>query len=243
MSVPDEFSPEANVGRGAVDLSDEIPHFDDAFLDAVRGQNSWLRLADGTRTCLPVTRWLGTSGDHEDAAFDRHIARMCSGPTIDLGCGPGRLVSELIEHGVCALGVDRSARAIAMTRKRGGVALRRSIFERMPGEGGWHHALLIDGNVGIGGDPHEVVRRAADLVAPGGTVIVELESGVGSAPGWNGSVWSGAVRVESRNVAGPWFPWARVGVGAAREIAERAGLQMGTAHVISGRHLVELVRP
>ncbi|GAA1881203.1 class I SAM-dependent methyltransferase [Williamsia serinedens] len=217
------------------DLADDGTHFDEAFLDALRGQNSWLRLADGTRTRLPVTRWMGTSGETDDAAFDRHVATLCSGPTVDLGCGPGRLVSELIDHGVCALGVDRSAHAVDMTRRRGGIALRRSIFDELPAEGQWDHALLIDGNVGIGGDPFATVARAARLVAPGGTVVVELESGLHG-------VWAGSVRVESRAVIGPWFPWARAGVGAAREIADQTGLEVGTAHVISGRHLLELHR-
>ncbi len=228
MSVPDDLQPDATAA--------DHPHFDDAFVDALRGQNSWLRHADGTRARLPVTRWLGTSGNRDDAAFDRHVARMCSGPTIDLGCGPGRLVCELIANGVSALGVDRSERAVAMTRRRGGVALRRSIFERMPAEGRWHHALLIDGNIGIGGDPYETVGRAADIVSSGGSVVIELDAGVHN-------VWRGAVRVESRQVSGPWFAWARAGVGSTREIAERTGLQMGTAHVISGRHLVELLKP
>ena len=115
------------------------------------------------------------------------------------------------------------------------VALRRSIFDELPAEGQWDHALLIDGNVGIGGDPFATVERAARLVAPGGTVVVELEAGVHG-------VWSGSVRVESRAVIGPWFPWARAGVGAAREIADQTGLEVGTAHVISGRHLLELHR-
>ncbi|GAA2062088.1 class I SAM-dependent methyltransferase [Williamsia deligens] len=229
MSAPE------GVGRGDVD-TDDLPHFDDAFLDAVRGQNSWLRLSDGTRTRLPVTRWLGTSGERDDAAFDRHVAGLCSGPTVDLGCGPGRLVTELADHGVCALGVDRSARAVDMTRRRGGIAMQRSIFDDLPAEGEWSHALLIDGNVGIGGDPFETVARAARLIHPGGTVVVELEAGVHG-------VWTGTVRVESRSVIGPWFPWARAGVGAARELSDRTGLRLGTAHVISGRHLLELHRP
>ena len=31
--------------------------------------------------------------------------------------------------------------------------LRRDLFAPLPGEGRWHHVLLADGNIGIGGDP------------------------------------------------------------------------------------------
>jgi len=43
------------------------------------------------------------------------------------------------------------------------------------GGGRWAHVLLADGNVGIGGDVVALLRRCAELVRPGGTVVVEVE--------------------------------------------------------------------
>ena len=64
------------------------------------------------------------------------------GPTIDLGCGPGRLVARLIERGVPALGVDQSATAVGLARRSGAPALRRDVFEPLPGTGRWQTVLL-----------------------------------------------------------------------------------------------------
>ena len=79
---------------------------------------------------------------------------------LDLGCGPGRLVVELARQGRQAAGVDTSRVAVRLARKAGATALCRSIFDPVPGEGGWDSVLLADGNIGIGGDP---VRAAGAL--------------------------------------------------------------------------------
>ena len=103
-----------------------------------------------------------------DAHFDEAVVGMCDGPTIDLGCGPGRLVAHLIRRGVPALGVDLSPAAIGLARRSGAPALRRDVFGPLPGTGRWHTVLLADGNVGLGGDPWRVLRRAAELLRQGG---------------------------------------------------------------------------
>jgi SAM-dependent methyltransferase len=191
-----------------------------------------LRHADGTRNELPVDRWLGTSANASDSEFDHRVAGKCFGPTVDLGCGPGRLVHRLIANGIAVLGVDHSDQAVAMTRAQGGVAIRRSLFDRLPGEGRWRHVLLLDGNIGIGGDPVRVARRAAELIAPGGSIIIELDSGIDC-------LWSGAARVETRTSHGEWFPWARVGIDYASTLARSAGLEY-RHEIVCGRGLLEI---
>jgi hypothetical protein len=37
--------------------------------------------------------------------LDEAVKQMCSGPRIELGCGPGRLVARLNHRGVTALGI------------------------------------------------------------------------------------------------------------------------------------------
>jgi hypothetical protein len=78
---------------------------------ALTGERCWIRHEDGSQHGLPVHRWLGRR--HSDRTFDQAVAGLCDGPTIDLGCGPGRLVANLIRRGVPALGVDQSATAVA----------------------------------------------------------------------------------------------------------------------------------
>jgi SAM-dependent methyltransferase len=206
--------------------------FDGAVSEALAGERVWLRHADGTRNELPVDRWLGTSAIGSDHDFDGRVAGKCIGPTVDLGCGPGRLVHRLISNGIAALGVDHSDQAVSMTRALGGVAIRRSLFDRLPGEGRWRHVLLLDGNIGIGGDPLRVARRAAELIAPGGSIIIELDSGVDR-------LQRGAARVETNTSHGEWFPWARVGIDYASALARTVGLPY-RHEIIGGRGLLEI---
>src|SRR3954470_8317113 len=173
---------------------------------ALDGERCWLRHDDVRLDALPVRSWLG--GHHADTSFDHAVVGMCHGPTIDLGCGPGRLVAHLVNRGVPALGVDQSATAVELARRAGAPALRRDVFEPLPGTGRWSTVLLADGNVGIGGDPWRVMFRAGELLRAGGRCITEFDCVTeGVQQRW--------VRLESAQTIGPWFRWASVGVDSA----------------------------
>ena len=133
---------------------------------ALDGERCWVRHDDGRVRQLSVRSWLG--GHHADRRFDNAVLELCAGPTIDLGCGPGRLVNRHIERGVPALGGDQSATAVGLARRSGAPALHRDVFEPLPGTGRWQTVLLADGNVGLGGDPWRVLRRASELLRRGG---------------------------------------------------------------------------
>ncbi|MGX9789565.1 methyltransferase domain-containing protein [Mycobacterium sp. MMS18-G62] len=198
---------------------------------ALDGERCWLRHDDGRLDALPVRSWLG--GNHADASFDRAVVGMCDGPTIDLGCGPGRLVARLINRGVPALGVDQSATAVALARRSGAPALRRDVFEPLPGTGRWHTVLLADGNVGLGGDPWRILRRAGELLRHGGHCVAEFDSATqGIHAGW--------VRLESSRTIGPWFRWASVGVDCVTRLADEVGLAVSGVHPIGRRVVASL---
>lgn len=201
---------------------------------ALAGEACWVRNADGTRRRLRTRRWLGLGGCAADARVDRALTSCCDGPTVDLGCGPGRLVACLVERGVSALGVDISPMAVAVTRRRGAPAIQRDLFGQLPGLGRWSYAILADGNLGIGGDPLRVLARTRQLLARGGIAIVEF-----ARPG-TGLV-STSIRLETRTRTGEWFPWARVGSELADELAETARLRTVAAAEVSGRQLVWMV--
>ena len=99
------------------------------------------------------------------------------------------------------LGVDVVREAVDQTVARGVVALRRDVFDRLPGEGRWETALLADGNVGIGGDPVALLLRAGELVAADGRVVVELAP-PGVRPRTEWARWS-APDCAARRSAGP----------------------------------------
>ncbi|MGO4442013.1 methyltransferase domain-containing protein [Mycobacterium sp. 2YAF39] len=201
---------------------------------ALDGERCWIRRDNGEVSNLPVRRWLG--GRDADSQFDTAVVGMCSGPTIDLGCGPGRLVTELVRRGVPALGVDQSATAVGLARRSGAPAIRRDVFDTLPATGRWHTVLLADGNVGLGGDPLRVLRRSAELLNRGGRCIAEFEPvATGIRTSW--------VRLESPRTVGPWFRWALVGIDSAASLAKDAGLVMTGMHTIGRRVVATLALP
>lgn len=171
-----------------------------------------LRAADGTVLPLDLHRWHDAPGEEELALLDRVRA-----PVIDLGCGPGRHVVALAERGVPALGIDAAPAAVATARSRGALVLERSVFDRIPAAGRWGTVLLLDGNIGIGGDPAALLARAARLLRGDGRVLVEL-----LAPGEPARTMH--VQLEQAGVRGPTFPWAVLGVDGVADAAARAGL-------------------
>lgn len=178
---------------------------------------------DGSQVDLPVEAWCAVADEVELSVLDRVV-----GPAIDLGSGPGRLVEALTERGVMALGVDASSAAVALADQRGVASLERSVFDRVPGAGRWRTAILLDGNIGIGGEPVDLLRRAAELLAPDGRVVVET-----AAPDIETRTIE--VRLEGGGQVGPWFPWAIVGAGSLPELARAADLDVEHAWSEGGR--------
>ena len=74
---------------------------------------SWLDLSGTTPRELSVARWQADAD-----GGDEILLGACTGPTLDVGCGPGRLVAALLARGVQALGVDVSREAIRRTTAR-----------------------------------------------------------------------------------------------------------------------------
>lgn len=216
-------------------LAEAVDHI---YRAGVQGAPCWTRNREGQLRELPISRWMGDrSTNTDDRLADEHVLAQCTArPTLDLGCGPGRFVAALHNRGHAALGVDTSCAAVEMTRSRGGTAMRANLFTPLPAEGSWDQVLLADGNIGIGGDPVRILRRAAGLLAPGGLLIAELES---SAAG----VQHETLRWETNLHVGPWFPWSRVGVDAVGDLAQAAGLVVSTIIDIYSRAIAVLTVP
>lgn len=211
---------------------DAVPWRADPYADALRNGHGplFLRRSDGWLLPLEVERWCA-----EPDAADLSALRRCTGPVLDIGCGPGRLVAALAALGHPALGIDISEAAVARTLHLGGTALRRSVFDSLPGEGRWATALLIDGNIGIGGDPAALLARTAQLLAPGGLLVAE------SAP----VDVDECVRVRvddgrGRDTAGADFPWARLGTPALLRHARPSGWRLADQWTVGGRPFVAL---
>ncbi|MFR9730620.1 class I SAM-dependent methyltransferase [Saccharopolyspora sp. MS10] len=185
----------------------------------------WLEMDHGPPELLHPRRW---SNELEPA--DELVLSRCRGATLDVGCGPGRMTRGLVRRGRTALGVDVSAAAVCRTMLRGGHAFHGDVFDPLPGEGGWQHVLLLDGNLGIGGDPRALLRRATELITDTGSVLVEAHPpGVGLCAG------------RARLPGGTWFPWARVGTDVLHELAAAARLRVRWHAQHGRRRVAELV--
>ena len=188
-----------------------------------------LHLVDSAEVIhLPVQRWHGPLLPEEAALF-----AAVRGPILDVGCGPGRHAAGLAHAGLRALGIDTSRTAVRSARRRGADALRVSVFGRVPDAGKWATVLLLDGNIGIGGNPVRLLRRVRDLAAPGATVLVEVD-----APGRE--LQQFRARVHHAGGSGPSFPWARVGATGIAAVAEAAGLTTVTVRPAGDRWFAEL---
>ena len=179
---------------------------------------------------LDVSAYLASATDGE-----REVLALTDGPLLDIGCGPARLVRAAIEAGRLALGIDISSAAIGHARSAGLPVLHRSVFDPLPAEGTWGAVALFDGNVGIGGDPVALLSRAAELLRPGGRMIVEAHAD----PEQDASFLAQLVHPAGARSA--WFPWAEVGARVATGIAGDLGMDATTV-TIAGRAFVLATR-
>jgi SAM-dependent methyltransferase len=201
----------------------------DPYTSALRhGGPLYLLRRGGRRQELDLARWCATP----DAADESMLAR-CAHTTLDLGCGPGRLVAALARRGITALGVDLVPAAVARANAAGAIALCRSVFAPLPGEGRWAVALLADGNIGIGGDPGALLDRARALLAPGGRLVVETDP--------HDVHERFAARVEdARGTRGGPFRWARIGTRALTTLAPAHGFTTVETWTTAGRAFATL---
>jgi SAM-dependent methyltransferase len=190
----------------------------EVFASALRGDPCRVIADDGDDGFLPAHRWLRDADAHDAA-----ILTLCQGPTVDIGCGPGRMAQALALTGRPVLGIDIVPEAVRLSLGRGVSTLLRDVFGPVPGEGRWESALLADGNIGIGGDPVALLERVRQLIAPAGRVVVEL------APPGTG-VRTRHVRLQSAVGCSEAFPWTVVGVDAIGAVAGAAALRTRSRH-------------
>jgi SAM-dependent methyltransferase len=195
------------------DLStvDALSVYEEALRGAPEGAGALHAVGeDGSRRRLPLGRWMGMPDAVEEAVLER-----ATGPVLDIGCGVGRHVIALTRRGVRAVGVEISPVAATIAREGGAEVIQASAFEQ-PTTSEWRTILLLDGNIGIGGDAAHLLRRSATLLVPGGVVLAELEAPAGAPRAQR-------VRLEGPRVTSNWLPWHFVGYEEIDQLARSAG--------------------
>jgi SAM-dependent methyltransferase len=205
--------------------------YDAALRRAEAGENAELvlRSPHGIERTIDAASWCRVR-----IPGDSGLLRRCSGPTLDIGCGPGRLINALNRWGCPALGVDISTTAVRIARSRGATALRRDVFGNLPGHGRWRHLLLADGNIGIGGDPVVLLRRCHELLCAGGLLHAEV-SPAGSR------TWAGEASIRAADSpAAATFRWAEVAAEDLAALAALSSLRMTETWQEAGRWFATL---
>lgn len=172
---------------------------------------AFLRSDCGRVLDLPSHRWLSAADAVDELALNRAL-----GPALDVGCGPGRHVEALTARAIATLGIDISSEFVAVAQARGLNVRHRCVFDWLPLRT-WRTILLLDGNIGIGGDPALLLRRVEQLLAANGRVIVELTTDASPTRVTR-------VRTEVDGIAGPWFAWATVALGCLRNATATTNL-------------------
>lgn len=191
--------------------------------------------ADGAATTAPspvdVRRFLARAD-----RVERRLLASTRGSVLDVGCGPGRMVAEALRVGRRALGVDVSQGSVRLARERRLPVHLGSVFDDVPGTGSWDVLLLLDGNVGIGGDPAALLRRCADIGSPGAHLLVEVA--VRRDQDRRFTAWISTPGVADS--AG--FAWAEVGADALAAHAAVTGWRPVREVRRRGRSFVALAR-
>jgi len=185
----------------------------------------FLQEADsGLRSSMDFARW------NAEADFvDFTLLSDVTGPVLDIGCGPGRMVRAAMDLGMEALGIDVSPVAVQLARELGLNVIERSIFEPLPDEGNWQTALLVDGNIGIGGDVAALITRCRRLLAPAGELVIETHPDADRDYHYTGTL------VDEHGGESESFPWAEIGFGPLVELAASRGLRLRQRWELDGR--------
>ncbi|MEC5191922.1 SAM-dependent methyltransferase [Arthrobacter sp. MP_M7] len=171
-----------------------------------------------------VRSWCG-----EASPLERSLLQSLKGPVLDIGCGPGRLLAAAQGLGIPALGIDTSPEAVHRARARGARALEQSVFAPVPQTGLWQSIILLDGNIGIGGSISSLLLRCGQLIAPRGTLLVEVEDDEDLD-----TVYSAVLEDSSGNQSEP-FRWARTGSLGLASRARRSEWTVSSVQRLQGR--------
>jgi SAM-dependent methyltransferase len=187
-----------------------------------------VQCADGSVRLLDTDRWFGDADD-----VDHRILERVGGPVLDIGCGPGRHVHALTQGDIEVLGMDLTADFVARAQRDQRPVLLQSVFDPVPGGARWRWALILDGSIGIGGNPAALLRRVNALLAPGGRVLVET-----AAPDEPSE--RQMMVIESGSGDDVWFDWATLSASDAARVARSAHLTATDVWEDTGRWFAQL---
>jgi 2-polyprenyl-3-methyl-5-hydroxy-6-metoxy-1,4-benzoquinol methylase len=120
----------------------------------------------------------------------RELARLTHGRTLlDVGCGDGQLLETARDEGWDGTGIDLSEPAIRICRERGLAASKTDFFDHAF-DARRFDAIVMSELVEHVPSPHRFLRRASDLLKPGGVLYLTTPNFGSLARRMLGDSWS-----------------------------------------------------
>jgi SAM-dependent methyltransferase len=207
-------------GRDAV----EIVERDDGFIEANPGPRGYL---------APFRRW---------HPLDRQAMRFVRGRVLDVGCGGGRVCLHLQERGQEVVGIDISAGAVEVCRRRGVRDVRLcSIDDVDDSLGVFDTIVMLGNNFGLFASTAKakrLLRRFHRLTSERGRIVAETrdvyrtddpahlayQERNRSRGRMSGQI---RIRVRYRDQATPWFDYLMVSQGELEDLLDGTGWRLG----------------
>ena len=137
-------------------------------------------------------------------AIFRRLTGLRHGRVLEIGCGSGLLLVALRNVGFQVEGVELSASDAARGRARYGLSIREGRVESLPLERGRYDAVILVNVLEHILDPAALVRRALEILRPGGCLVAGVPVVDSAYARWLGAHW-GAVTEAPRHVSIPSF--------------------------------------
>lgn len=144
-------------GRSAAELIER----NDGFIDvAARDLGAYFR---------PFPEW---------PAHEQHAVALAGGRCLDVGCGAGRVLLELQERNLEAVGIDISPLALEVCRRRGARDVRQLSMQDLDSSSGqWDTIFLMGNNFGLFGTParaRRLLARFLGLTTASARIVAEV---------------------------------------------------------------------
>jgi SAM-dependent methyltransferase len=141
---------------------------------------------------------------------------------LDVGCGPGLLLSAAVERGVEAVGIDVAGAALALARHRaGGALLLRGSAESLPFPSASFDFVTCIGVLERLSDRRAALVEIGRVLVPGGRICCMVRNA--ESLSWRLRRWLGRQDHRSHQDAGTLAQW--------RALFASAGLRIDAVHI------------